>query len=541
MSYETTLTTESDNFQPTRFMAPDSHYSKEAADYVIAFIQQLKHTKGTFYNKPFILLPWQSDLIRNVFGVLKPNGYRQFNTVYLELGKKSGKTELAAAIALYLLCADGEQAAEIFSCAANRAQASLVFSVAADMVSLCPALNKRIKLLRSQKRMIYKPTNSFYQVLSAAEPTSFQGFNVHGVCYDELMAAPNPELFRVMTQSSGDARTQPLYFLTTTAGDDLHSICYEQHCKAVDILEGRKQDPRFYPVIYAAADDDDWTDPKVWAKANPSMGVTFPIEKVRAACESAIQNPAEENSFRMLRLSQWVKQSVRWMPMHKWDACAFPVDLDKLRGRKCYVGCDLSAVSDYTTLVLVFPPENGEERYFILPYFWIPEETLTQRIKRDGTPCDQWKKDGYLFTTDGNVVDYDAIRFFLNQLREKYNIREIACDTWNATQLIINLQDDGFTVVPIIQGMKSLSPPTKELMRLVLEQKIAHGGHPVLRWMMDNVVVRSDPAGNIKPDKERAKERIDGAVALIMGLDRAIRNGNTPTTSVYDNRGILLL
>lgn len=377
MTTDSTIIAESDNFQPTRFMAPDSHYSKEAADYVIAFIQQLRHTKGTFYNKPFILLPWQSDLIRNVFGVLKPNGYRQFNTVYLELGKKNGKTELAAAIALYMLCADGEQAAECFSCAADRSQASLVLNTAADMIELCPALKKRVKILRSQKRIIYKPTNSYYQCLSAADPSSFQGFSTHCVCYDELHAAPNPELFRVMTQSSGDARTQPLYFLTTTAGDDIHSICYEQHQKAVDILEGRKTDPTFYPVIYAADTEDDWTDPKVWAKANPSMGVTFPIEKVRAACESAVQNPAEENSFRMLRLSQWVKQAVRWMPMHKWDVCAFPVDPDKLSGRKCYAGLDLSTTTDYSALVLVFPPENDEDKYSILPYFWIPEETLS--------------------------------------------------------------------------------------------------------------------------------------------------------------------
>ena len=228
-------------------------------------------------------------------------------------------------------CGDGEERAEVYGCAADRQQASIVFEVAADMVRMCPALNKRVKLLASTKRLVYLPTNSFYQVLSA-EAYSKHGFNIHGVVFDELHTQPNRKLFDVMTKGSGDARTQPLYFLITTAGSDTQSICYETHQKALDIIEGRKYDPTFYPVIYGAKEDDDWTDPKVWKKANPSLGITVGIDKVRAACESAKQNPAEENSFRQLRFNQWVKQSVRWMPMAKWDACAFPVIPESLKG-----------------------------------------------------------------------------------------------------------------------------------------------------------------------------------------------------------------
>lgn len=283
-------------YVPTRFAAEDSYYDEDLADYAVMFIEQLCHTKGTWAGKPFELLDWQEQIIRDLFGTIKPNGYRQFNTAYIEIPKKNGKSELAAAIALLLCCGDGEQRAEIYGCAADRQQASIVFEVAADMVRMCPALDKRCKILASQKRILFMPTNSFYQVLSA-EAYSKHGFNIHGVVFDELHTQPNRKLFDVMTKGSGDARMQPLYFLITTAGTDTNSICYETHQKAKDIIEGRKINKTFYPVIYGAGDDEDWTDPKVWLKSNPSLGETIGMDKVEAACESAKQNPGEENSF----------------------------------------------------------------------------------------------------------------------------------------------------------------------------------------------------------------------------------------------------
>ena len=506
----------------------------------MAFIENLCHTKGTWAGKPFELINWQEQIIRDLFGTLKPNGYRQFNTAYIEIPKKQGKSELAAAVALLLTCGDGEERAEVYGCAADRQQAAIVFDVAADMVRMCPALSKRVKILASQKRLIYTPTNSFYQVLSA-EAYSKHGFNIHGVVFDELHTQPNRKLFDVMTKGSGDARMQPLYFLITTAGTDTHSICYETHQKAKDIIEGRKIDPTFYPVIYGADESDDWTDPKVWKKANPSLDITVGIDKVKAACESAKQNPGEENAFRQLRLNQWVKQAVRWMPMEKWDKCAFSVDEDELEGRVCYGGLDLSSTTDITAFVLVFPPLDEEDKYIILPHFWIPEDNLTLRVNRDHVPYDVWERQGYLQTTEGNVVHYGFIEQFIERLGERFNIREIAFDRWGAVQMVQNLESMGFTVVPFGQGFKDMSPPTKELMKLVLEQKIAHGGHPVLRWNMDNIYIRTDPAGNIKADKEKSTEKIDGAVATIMALDRAIRCGNDHWASVYDERGILFI
>ena len=527
------------NYQPTRFMLPTSHYDKAKADRAVAFIENLCHTKGKWAGKRFWLLPWQEQLIRDIFGIVKPDGNRQFRTAFVEICKKVGKSELAAAIALYLLYADNEPSAEVYGAAADRQQASIVFEVAADMVRMCPALNKRVKILASQKRIIYLPTNSFYQVLSA-EAYSKHGFNIHGVVFDELHTQPNRKLFDVMTKGSGDARMQPLYFLITTAGTDTNSICYETHQKAKDILEGRKIDPTFYPVIYGADEADDWTDPKVWKKANPSLGITVGLDKVKAACESAKQNPGEENSFRQLRLNQWVKQAVRWMPMEKWDKCSFVVNEEELEGRVCYGGLDLSSTTDITAFVLVFPPLDEDDKYQVLPYFWIPEETLDLRVRRDHVPYDVWERQGFLQTTEGNVVHYGYIEKFIERLGERFNIREIAFDRWGAVQMVQNLEGMGFTVVPFGQGFKDMSPPTKELMKLTLEQKLAHGGHPVLRWMMDNIFIRTDPAGNIKADKEKSTEKIDGAIATIMGLDRAIRCGNDTSESVYDTRGLIV-
>ncbi|MBR5356486.1 MAG: terminase large subunit, partial [Lachnospiraceae bacterium] len=471
------------DYTPTRFMLPTSHYDKEKADFAVNFIQCLSHTKGMWAGKRFELIDWQERIIRDVFGVVKENGCRQFNTAYIEISKKNGKSELSAAVALYLLCGDGEQRAEIYGCAADRQQASIVFDVAADMVRMCPALNRRVKILNATKRLVYEPTNSFYQVLSA-EAYSKHGFNIHGVVFDELHIQPNRKLYDVMTKGSGDARLQPLYFLITTAGTDTNSICYEVHQKAKDIIEGRKVDHTFYPIIYGAEQDEDWTSEEVWRKANPSLDITIDIEKVRDACESAKQNPAEENTFRQLRLNQWVKQAVRWMPMQKWDECSFEVNPEELEGRVCYGGLDLSSTTDISAFVLVFPPRDDTEKYIVLPYFWIPEENMQQRVLKDHVPYDVWERQGVLQSTEGNVIHYGFIEKFIEDLGKKYNIKGICFDRWGAVQMSQNLEALGFEVIAFGQGFKDMSPPTKELMKLVLEKRIAHGGHPVLRWMM---------------------------------------------------------
>ena len=527
-------------YVPPRFMLSTSYYDKRRADRAVGFIQGLKHTKGIWSGKPFLLFPWQEQIIRDIFGTIKESGYRQFNTAFVETCKKAGKSELAAAIALYMLCADNEDGAEIYGCANDRQQAGIVFEVAKDMVLQSPILLERIKIVESQKRLVYMPTRSIYQALSS-DVASKYGYNVHACIFDELLGQPNRRLFDVMTKGAGAARKQPLSFIITTAGSDRTSICYEVHSKAMDLLEGRKSDPTFYPVVHSAPDTADWTDPEVWKKANPSLGRTVDLEYYTARCESAKENPAEEIQFRQFHLCQWTNTSVRWMPMDKWDACRSDFTATALEGRMCYAGLDLASTSDLTALVLVFPPENEGEAYVVLPFFWLPKETLQLRVRRDHVMYDVWEKQGFIQTTEGNVVHYGFIEQFIIRLGEKYNIREIAYDRWNASMMVQALEDDGFTMVPFGQGFKDMSNPTKDLMRLVLEKSLAHNGHPVLRWNIDNVFVRTDPAGNLKIDKEKSTEKVDGAVALVMALDRALKNQGMGG-SVYDSgRGLLFI
>lgn len=524
-------------YKPSAFMLPASRYDEEKADRAVAFIEHLCHTKGKWAGKPFLLLPWQEQIVRDLFGIVKENGKRQFLTAYIEIPKKNGKSELAAAIALYLLYADNEPSAEVYGAACDRNQASIVFDVARQMVEMSPALMRRSKIRSAGKRIINYHNAGFYQVLSAETGTK-HGLNVSGLVFDEIHAQPNRKLYDVLTKGSGDAREQPLFFIITTAGNDKNSICYELHTKALDLMAGRKKDATFYPVVYGLEHEEDWTDEANWYKANPSLGHTIQIDRVREAYRNAVENPAEENVFKQLRLNIWTSASIRWIPEQVYDKGNLPIDRDFLRGRMCYGGLDLSSTSDITALVLAFPPRSDDEKYILLPFFWLPEDTLELRCRRDHVLYDVWQKQGFIQTTEGNVIHYGFIEKFIERLGETYNIREIAYDRWNATQMVQNLEDRGFTMVPFGQGFKDMSPPSKELFKLLMEGNILHGGNPVLKWMAGNVVMRQDPAGNIKPDKEKSVEKIDGIVASIMALDRCIRNG-IGSGSVYDERGVI--
>ncbi|MFI3113383.1 terminase large subunit [Streptococcus suis] len=525
------------HYEPSPFMLPTSHYDKVKADRAVTFINNLSHTKGKWAGKRFDLLPWQEQIVRDLFGIVKEDGNRQFLTAYIEIPKKNGKSELAAAIALYLLYADNEASAEVYGAACDRNQASIVFDVAKQMVQMSRPLEKRSKIMGATKRIVNYSNAGFYQVLSAETGTK-HGLNVSGLVFDEIHAQPNRHLYDVLTKGSGDAREQPLFFIITTAGTDRNSICYELHSKALDILNGRKKDTSFYPVVYGLSDEDDWNDEANWRRANPSLGHTIGIDRVREAYQQALDNPAEENVFKQLRLNMWTSSSVAWIPEHVYAKGNDPIQYESLKGRSCYAGLDLSSTSDITAFVLVFPPRFEEENYIVLPFFWLPEDTLELRCRRDHVLYDVWERQGYIKTTEGNVVHYGFIEKFIEDLSEIYHIKEIAYDRWNATQMVQNLEGMGLTMVPFGQGYKDMSPPSKELYKLMMEGKIQHGGHPVLKWMGQNVVMRQDPAGNIKPDKEKSVEKIDGIVALIMGLDRCIRH-QTDEGSVYDERGIL--
>jgi phage terminase large subunit-like protein len=514
-------------------------YNRAKADHAVQFIQNLKHTKGRWAGVSFDLLPWQDKIISEVFGTVKKDGYRQYKTAYIEIPKKNGKSELAAAVALYLLAGDGEPGAEVYGCASDRQQASIVFDVAVQMVEQSPALKKRIKPVLSQKRLVYMPTNSFYQVLSS-EVYSKHGLNVHGVVFDEIHAQPNRGLWDVMTKGSGDARTQPLYFVITTAGDDPDrtSIGWEVHKKAVDILAGTREDKTFYPVIYGVDEADDWEDEKNWKKANPSLGHTIILENVRSFYADAKENPADEKSFRQLRLNQWVKfKTTKWVPLSKWIACNFSIwQPDDLKGRECYGGLDLSKKLDITAFVLLFPPIEADPLWRVLWNFWIPEDSMKERVKRDRVPYDRWVREGWIKTTPGNVIDYAFIEADIVKQRDKYKIKEIGFDPWDAMQTSLKLNDAGLTMAEIRQGFKSMSPAMKELEKLIEGRQIDHGGNPVANWMFGNMDVKQDENDNVRPIKGKKTERIDGIVALINALARAVLYINKPP--VYEKRGM---
>lgn len=516
-----------------------SYYDEGKAEQARKFIQNLKHTKGVWAGQRFDLLPWQwEQVVKPLFGTMREDGYRQYQTCYVEIPKKNGKSELAAAIALKLLLADDEYGAEIYSAAADRLQASIVFDVAAQMVRMSPELSKRCKIIDSQKRVIVPKRANFYCALSA-DVKQKHGFNAHGVIFDELHAQPNREMWDVLTVGSGAARKQQLVFVITTAGFDRNSICWEIHEYAEKVHNKVISDPSFLPVLFGVPMEADWEDEKEWVKANPSLGSILNIEDMRKEYRQAKERPAAQNSFRRLRLNQWTQSETRFIDIGIWDECGEGVAIDRLRGRECYAGLDLASTTDIAALVLVFPPLSKGGKYEALCYFWIPEDTMGEKIKKDKVPYDVWTREGLVEATSGNLIDYDFILFTIDKLAQMFTIKELAFDRWGSAYITTKLQEKGMTVIEFGQGYASMSPATKDLEAKVLSHRLKHGKNPVLRWMCDNLVVRTDPAGNIKPDKEKSTQKIDGMVALIMALDRAVRN--TEQASVYETRGIIKL
>lgn len=503
--------------------------TESQADRAVRLINQLTHTKGPFAAETFNLRPWQEhQIVRPLFKTRK-DGKRQYRTCLLMLPRKNGKSELAAALAIYFLLFDGEIGAEVYSAAADKDQAALVFNVAAQMIRNDPELLAECEIIDSQKRIVHRKSGSFYRAISA-EAYSKHGFNASVVIYDELHAAPNRELWDVLSTSQG-ARAQPLMIAITTAGYDRHSILWELYAHARKVRENPAIDPTFLPIIYEMPDGADWTDEREWHKCNPALGDFRSLEEMRTMAARAKEIPAQENTFRRLYLNQWTEQASRWISMEAWDACAVPVDRAALRGRRCFVGMDLSTTKDLTALAAVFPDDAGG--FDVLTQCFIPADNIQERVKRDRVPYDQWAKDGHVIATAGNVVDYEAVRKVINKWGAEFDVREVAFDPWNSSALVTQLQEqDGFTCVQLRQGFGSLSAPTKSLERHVLSKTIRHGGHPVLRWCIGNIATESDPAGNIKISKKVSTERIDAAAALVNAVARMDANVES-TNEVY--------
>lgn len=504
--------------------APEGHtFDEYAAAKACAFFPKyLRHTKGKWAGQPFHLEPWQRDLVRTLFGWKRPDGTRRFRIVYVEIPRKNGKTTLAAGIALLLTFADGEIGAEVYSVANDTDQAAICHSEAKRMRAQSPELQREIPFV-FKHAIANVRRGQAYRVLSSSAGNK-DGLNVHGVILDEFHAMVGRELYDVMHTAQG-ARQQPVEFIITTAGVSRQSICWTMRDYALKVRDGVVEDPEFLPCIFAAGQDDDWTDPRVWAKANPGLGRTVPMEYLAKECKRAKEQPAAENAFRRLHLNQWTEQSTRWLPMDKWRACAGPVgwkDMPAhLKGRRGFGGLDLANTQDVAANVSVFPAEDGF--FDVLCKFYIPKDRIADRVRRDRVPYDVWVREGAMIATPGNIIDYAHIRRDVVADGKIYDLREIGFDPWNATQLATQLgEEDGFQMVAMRQGFHTMAEPTKATGDLVVAGKLRHGGHPVLEWMASNMVVRLDANANMAPDKGKATEKIDGIVALIMALGRAI-------------------
>lgn len=490
---------------------PDFWYDEAAADRAVGFFRDcLCHTKGEWRGRPLLLAPWQEhEIIRPLFGWKRHDATRRFRTLFAMVPRKAGKSTLAAGIAMYLLYCDDEPAGEIYGAASDRQQAGIILDMCKSMVAASPALRSRSTTYA--KSIVVPATGSSYKVVSS-DAYSAHGFSPSGIIFDELHTQPSRELYDALTTGTG-ARRQPLTVCITTAGYERTSLCYEMFEHANKILKGTIIDDAFLPVLYGADPADDWTAPATWHKAHPGIGISVPEKYIADECEKARQLPSYENVFKRLMLNIWTQQSTRWLSIEQWDKCIS--EYPELNGRECYGGLDLSTTTDLSALVLAFP---SGKMVHLLPFFWCPAEQVRKRSLRDAVPYDAWIRDGYIEATPGPTIDYQFIREQIAGLASMFKIKAITYDPWNATTLVKELDDDGIEMVAMRQGFISMSAPTKEFERRLLAGEINHAGHPVLRWMADNVSVKTDSSGNAKCDKETSSDRIDGIVASIMAI-----------------------
>lgn len=490
--------------------------------------------------KPFVLEPTLVFIAGSLFGWVGPDGYRRFREAFIEMGKGNAKTPFLAGMGLYGLVMDDERAPEIYAAAVTRDQAQIMFRDAVRIVQSSPELPSHLlhiagieaphNISNRQNLGFFRPFSREQGLKSGPRPSM--------ALVDEVHEHPTPEVINKM-KAGFKFRKQPLLACITNSGFNRTTICYEMHQHGQAVVNGTLSDDQFFAYICDLDEGDrPLTDESCWKKANPLLGVTITEAYLRRQVQNAINLPSEQNTVLRLNFCQWTEQDQRWLDMAQWDACHGTVDLDALVGQPCYAGLDLASTRDVTAFVLAFPSED-DDTIDVVPFFWVPEETLQERVQRDRVPYDAWARDGFLRTTPGNVCDYDRIREDIRELAERFEIREIAYDRWGATQLITQLESDGAICSPLGQGFASMSAPTKELEKHIVGQQVRHGGHPVLRWMAANVAVEQDAAGNVKPSKRRSRDKIDGIVALVMAVDRLTRYLHEP--SVYDSEGIFVV
>ena len=509
------------------------YFDRKAAMRAIGFIEKLKHTKGKWAGQRFKLEPWQQFILWNIFGWMKADGTRRFRYVYVEIARKNGKTALSAGIGLYMLFADGEARPEVYSAATVKDQARICFSDAVEIVKKTDLKNY---LSPYRNSIVYELKGGTMKPLSSDYGTH-DGLNPSCGIIDEFHAHKDSGMFDVIKSAFG-ARRQPLMFIITTAGFNKNGACYAYRSNVIKVLQGINEDDSLFGIIYTLDSKEEWDNPKMWIKSNPNLGVSVSAEYLADQVKDAKNRPEAVRNVLTKNFNLWVDAERTWILDEKWMQCVGTTPFESLRGCECWGGLDLSNVSDITAFVLLF---HENDKFQIVPLFWIPEEKMLEKIRKENINYDRWVADGYVKVTSGNVIDYDFVKADILRTIEQYNLRSAAYDRWNSSQTIIDLQNEGMECSPFGQGYGSMGAPTKEFEKIVLTQKLEHFGNPVLRWMMSSTVVKTDPAGNIKPDKEKSVQKIDGIVASIMALGEWMTAQSEEDNNPYNQRGMLSL
>ena len=509
------------------------YFDKKAAMRAIRFIEKLKHTKGEWAGQRFRLEPWQQFVLWNIFGWKNADGTRRFRYAYIEIARKNGKTALSAGIGLYMLFADGESRPEVYSAATVKDQAKICFS---DAVEIVKATDLKNYLTPYRNSIVYELKGGTMKPLSSDYGTP-DGLNPSCGIIDEFHAHKDSGMFDVIKSAFG-ARRQPLMFIITTAGFNKSGACYAYRENVIKVLRGMNEDDSLFGIIYTLDDKSEWDDPKMWIKANPNLGVSLSADYLADQVKDAKNRPEAVRNVMTKNVDLWVDAERTWILDDVWMKCIGTIDPADLKGCACWGGLDLSNVSDITAYVLLF---HENDRFQLLPRFWIPEEKMLEKIRKENINYDKWVAEGYVTVTPGNVIDYDFVKADILRIVADYDLRTSAYDRWNASQTIIDLQNEGMECNPFGQGYGSMSAPTKEFEKLVLTEKIEHFGNPVMRWMLASTLVKTDPAGNIKPDKEKSTQKIDGIVASIMALGEWMTAQANDESNPYESRGLLTL
>lgn len=498
-------------------------FNDTLAEHAVEFIENLVHTTGDYAGRNFTLEPWQAFIVYNIFGFLNEDGSRRFTRAYIEVPRKNGKSTFSSALMMYGLIADDEPAAQVYSAATKLDQAMMVFGESVRVCQNLPWLNEELTVNNSvnNRRILYG--QSLYKPLEW-NPNKQDGLNTHFACIDEYHAHPNDELYNVIRNSMG-ARRQPLLFTITTAGFNREAPCYKHRQYCANVLSGAIKDDALFSVIYTLDEGDDWTDASVWQKANPNWGVSVYPRQLQQALTEAKEFVHKEVEFKTKLLNVWTDTAQTWISDSVWAECENP---QAVEGEPCYGGLDLASTGDFCAFTLYFPALNA-----VKTWYWLPEEAVNKRKDAAGTSIKQWASDGFIEVTEGNVTDYNFIKARIIQLAEEYDIKDIAYDRFNASQLVIELQNEGLQMYPFGQGFVSMSAPTKELERLVKERTLNHDGNPVTRWMLSNILLTQDPAGNIKINKAKSGDKVDGPVSIVMALGTAMQDATKENNNSF--------